>query len=242
VTATKNFEIVGHGLEDVVTKEDYKNKILPFDAERDKTIGLSHLLWLEKEQLVAQALTSTSIMTQNVVLAGTQQYSDFANSDPLADWATARAAILDGCGFMPNVAIMDIKVWNVVRFHPAVLDFLGFKWAQPGGLSVDQLAQAMGVDKILIAQARYNSANEGQSDVLAAVWGKHIVFGVIPDKADIMQQSLGYMIRYDGEAPRKVYKYPVQNPANATAILCEDDYDPLMNDVTCGYLIQNAIA
>lgn len=242
VTSTKSFYIDGHGLEDIVTDEDYRNKLQPFDAERDKTIGLSHMLWLEKEQIVANALTSTSIMTQNVTLAGTQQYNDFLNSDPLSDWATARSSVLNGCGFMPNAAIMDLAVWNVVRFHPAVLDFLGFKWAQPGGLSVDQLAQAMGVDKLLIGQARYNSANQGQTDVLSAIWGKHIVFGVIPDKAEIMQQSLGYMIRYDGQAPRKVYKYANNNPPNSNTILCEDNYDALISDVTCGYLIANAIA
>lgn len=244
VTSTTGYSIAGHGLEDIVTDEDYRNKLQPFDAEKDKTIGLTHMLWLEKEQIVAQALTSTSTMTQNVDLSGsaTKQYNDYANSDPVGDFSTARGTIVDACGFMPNVAIMDVKVWNVLRFHPGILDALGFKWAQPGGLSVDQLAVALGVDKILLGQARYNTAKEGQSDTLAAVWGKHIVFAVIPEKAAIMQQSLGYMIRYDGQAPRKVYKYPSQNPPNANKILVEDNYDALLSNVSCGYLIANCIA
>lgn len=241
-TSTTSFYIQGHGLEDIVTDEDYRNKLQPFDAERDKTIGLTTMLWLEKEQVVAQALTSTSVMTQNTTLVATQQYNDYLNSDPISDFATARGTIVDACGFMPNVAIMDVKVWNILRFHPGILDALGFKWAQPGGLSVDQLAVAMGVDKILLAQARYNNSVEGQSDTLAAVWGKHVVFAVIPEKAEIMQQSLGYMIRYDGQAPRKVYKYPSQNPPNANTILVEDNYDALLSNASCGYLIANAIA
>lgn len=242
VTSTTTYSIDGHGLEDIVTAEDYRNKLEPFDAERDKVIGLTHMLWLEKEQVVATALTSTSTMTQNVTLSGVQQYSDFLNSDPISDFATARSTIVNACGFMPNVAIMDVVVWNLLRFHPQILDAMGFKWAQPGGVSLDQLAVAMGVDKILLGQARYNSSKEGQADTLAAVWGKHIVFAVIPEKAALMQQSLGYMMRYDGEAPRKVYKFPSKNPPNANTVLVEDNYQALIRDVTCGYLIANAIA
>lgn len=242
VTSTTSFYIAGHGLEDLVTKEDYKNKMLPFDAERDKTIGLTHMLFLEKEQVVATALTSTATITQNVTLSGTQQYNDYLNSDPIADFNTARGTIIDACGFPPNTAIMDYKVWNVLRFHPAMLDALGFKWAAPGGISVDQLALAMGVEKLLIGNARYNSAKEGQTDVLSAVWGKHIVFAVIPDKAEVQQVAVGYMVRYDGEAPRRVFKYPENNPPESNVLLVEDNYDALLQSPEAAYLIANAIA
>lgn len=242
VTNSTSFYIQGHGLEDIITKEDYKNKMLPFDAEKDKTIGLTHMLYLEKEQIVANALSDTSVITQNVTLAGSQQYSDYLNSDPIADFNTARATIIDACGFPPNTAIMDYKVWNVLRFHPAMLDALGFKWAQPGGLSVDQLSTALGVEKLLIGNARYNSAKEGQTDSLSAVWGKNIVFAVIPDSAQVQQVSLGYMVRYDGEGPRRVYKYPENNPPESNVILVEDNYDALLTQPEAAYLIKSAIA
>lgn len=240
--STASFQIEGHGLEDIVTKEDYKNVQEPYDAEKDAVIGLTNLLWLVKEKGLADSLTSTSIMTQNTTLSGTGQFSDYINSDPIAKFATARSTVRSGSGVPPNVAAMDYAVWNVLRFHPQMLDALGFKQNRPGGLSQDEMAVALGVKKVLIAEAVYESAAEGQTSSLSPVWGKHIVFAVAPEKAMPYQVSLGYMVRYAGEPPRKVTKYAINNPSGATGILCEDDFDQLISNAGAGYLIYNAIA
>lgn len=244
VVNTDSFYIQGHGLEDIVTKEDYRNKMLPFDAEKDKTVGLTHMLFLEKEQIVANAMSDTSVITQNVTLSGTQQYNDKLNSDPLSDWETARATIIDASGVPPNTGIMDYKVFNTLRNHPAILDFLGFKFpgAGPGPATVQQLAMAMDVEKLLIGTARYNTAKEGQADSLGAVWGKNLIFAVCPDSSQLQQVSFGYMVRYDGEAPRRVFKYPENNPPESNVILVEDNYDALVTQAEAAYLIKNAIA
>ncbi len=239
---TTSFLIEGHGLEDLVSKEDYANVEEPFDAERDGTMALATMLWLEKEKTLADSLLSTSIMTQNTTLSGTGQFNDYANSDPIGVFTTGKNAIIDGCGQPANLAIMDLKVFNVMRYHPALLDAQGFKWDRPGGLQEAEMAKALGVDQVLFGSARYESAVEGQTSSLAAVWGKGIVFAVAPSKAEIMQKSVGYLVRPTGSQPRKVYKQANFNPPGSTALLCEDEYDMLLSDVLCGYLVANAIA
>lgn len=241
-SSTTGYNVEGHGLEGLVTKEDYANKELPFDAEKDEVDGLTTSLWLEKEKVLADSLTNTAILTQNTTLSGTAQFSDYDNSDPIAKFSDARAAVLAGCGIMPNVAVMDILVWNKLRFHPQMLDALGFKFARPNGLTYQELAQALGVDQIKIAEARYNSAKEGQTDALAAVWGKHIVFAVVPAAAQMKQVSLGYRVQIQGSMPRKVYKWDVNNPPDSKAILVEDEYDFLLSNALAAYLIKDAIA
>lgn len=240
--STSSYLIEGHGLEGFVSKEDYANVEEPFDAERDETLGVSTSLWLEKEKTLADTLTSTAIMTQNTTLSGTSQFNDYANSDPIGVISTAKNAIVDGCGMFPNLAIMDIKLWQVLRYHPALLDAQGFKWDRPGGLREDEMAKALGVDKVLFGSARYETAKEGQTSSLSAVWGKHLVFAVAPDKAEIMQKSVGYLLRPTGGQPRKVYKQSNFNPPGSTAILVEDEYDMLLSDALCGYLVANAMA
>ena len=68
------------------------------------------------------------------------------------------------------------------------------------------------------------------------------MFAFVPESAQIMQKSLGYLMRPTGGQPRKVYKEANFNPPGSTKILVEDEYDMLISDVTCGYVIKAAIA
>lgn len=240
--STSGYEIEGHGISDLVTKEDYKNVIEPFRAEEDKVMALSNILWLEKEKGLADQLGNTAVLTQNTTLVGNAQYSDPLNSQPVQDFQVARAAVYDGCGEVPNLAIMSWDVKNILKYHPQLLDLLGYKFARPGGLSDEELARALDVDKVLIGTAKYESAKEGQTSVLSSVWGKNIVFAVAPEKPQIMQVSLGYTVRYEGESPRKAYKEAQFDPPGSTKILVEDNYDQLFTNVGAAYLIKNAVA
>lgn len=240
--STQTYIMEQHGLEGVVTADDYRNVEKPFDAERDEVMGLSTLLWLGKEKALADSLGSTSVITQNTTLSGTAQFNDYANSDPIGKFKTARQTVRSGCGLPPNTAVMDWAVMNTLAYHPGILAALGFTYNRAGQLSEVELAKAMGVDKLLVAKAVYNSANEGQPDSIGAVWGKNIVFGYLPDAAVPYQKSLGYYLVYSDQKPRQVYKFAIDNPPNSTGIIVQDAYDMLISDVSCGYLIKNAIA
>lgn len=242
VRTTQGFEIEGHGLSGMVSKQDYKNVKDPFDAEKDETVGLSTILLLEKEKGLADALGSLAILTQNTTLSGTSQFNDYTNSDPLAKILAGKKAIKAGCGAVCNAMIMDYDVAETLRYHPLILDALGFKEQRPGGLNDLELAKAFNVKKVFVPNAMYNTAKEGQTDALANVWGKNLILAVIPDRAEKYQISLGYNIRLDDGQPRKVYKQPVFNPPGSTEILVEDEYDMLIADATAGYLIKDAIA
>lgn len=240
--STSSFYIEDHGLSDVVSKSDYRNYQEPFDAEADKVEDLVHAMWLGKEKALADALADTAILTQNVTLSGASQFSDYANSDPLGQFTTARKTVRDGCGLPANAAAMDWEVAEKLRYHPSLLDALGFKEQRPGGLADAELMKALNVEYLFIAKAVYNSAHEGQSDVIAPVWGKHVVMYNRPSAAAKKQKSLGYHLTLQGEMPRKVYKSPISNPPGSTELVCTDSYDQLIANVGAGYLIKNAIA
>lgn len=234
------YMVESHGLSALVTEDDYRNVELPFDAEKDEVIGLTTKILLEKEKALADALTSTSVITQNVTLAGTSQYNDFANSDPIGDWLTARQTIRANGGMPPNKAVMDWAVANTLAYHPGILDALGYAQNRAGQLSELELAKAMGVDKLVIGKVVYNSAAEGQTAVLAPVWSKAVVFYYAPDTAGKYQQSLGYQIAFSSQ--RRVFKNAVDNPPNSTEVLVDDHYDFVITDVKAAYLIKDAIA
>jgi hypothetical protein len=242
--STTSYSIEEHGLEGMVSAKDYRNVLKPFDAENDEVLGLSTMLWLEKEKSLADTLTSSSILTQYVDKSGapTEQFNDYQNSDPLSVFNTAKSTVRSGSGAIANAMILDYAVAEMLRYHPQMLDALGFKYDRPGGLTYQELASAVGVQKIFVPNVMYNSAKEGQTDSLASVWGKHIILAVIPDKAQVRQVSLGYMVRYSDKQPRQVYKQDNFNPPGSKSILVEDNYDMLISNAAAGYLIQNAIA
>lgn len=241
VVSDTSYNVESHGLEGLVTKRDYANFDAPFDAERDETMGLSTVLFLEKEKSIADALDNESVITQFVALTGEDKYSDKANSAPVDDFSAARAAVKTGCGKAPDTAWMSWDVWNMLRFHPQLLDSLGFKYDRPGGLKEMELAAALGVKRVFISEAMHETGKEGQASSLANVWGNDIFFGVLPEQAGVMQTSLGYRIGMKGQQPRKVYKEAQFNPPGSTAILVEDEYDYMLSNTGALYVIKDAI-
>jgi hypothetical protein len=238
-----HYYIENHGLEEVVTREEYDNFELPFDAERDKTLALTYANLVAKEYALAYAMSSTAAnLTQNTTLTGTSQFSDFVNSDPISQINTARESVRAGCGFYPNVAWMEAAVFEKLRIHPQIWDRLGFKYNQTGQLTQDNVGQALNVKKVLIAEAVYDSSSEGQTATIAPIWGKDLYLGVVADNPAIMQKTLGYYLYFKKRGKRTVYKYAINNPAEATGIQCRDDYDQLLSDVTCAYAMYGAIA
>lgn len=246
VTPTKRgsttYNVESHALEGIVSERDYANVENPFDAESDETMGLTTLIVTNKEKILADKLFDTAIITQNVTLAGSDQFNDYVNSDPLARFKTAHNAILDGCGKSANAAVMSKKVFNTLKYHPAILDTLGFKYNQMGTLSEADIMKALDVQYLYIGDAAYNSAKEGQSDTLSQIWGNSILFYVKPQTAAKYQTAFGYQVKMRGSKQRGVYKYNPNNPVNATAIIVKDDYSFELVNTKAAYLIKNAIA
>ncbi len=237
----KTFLIQPHELQGEVTESDYRNVELPFDAEKDETLGLTTLIAIEKEYLFATAVQNSSIITNNITLAGTSKFSDYANSNPVKVVKDAQNAVLTACGSMPNKAIVPALVANTLRYHPQVLSNLGFQQNRAGQLSNEEIAKFLGVAEIYIPDAAYNSAKEGQADSMSQIFGNHITFLVAPKQASKYQVSFGYYIKRSGVGPRRVKKWSIEETFGNTGILVGDYYQFRIVDATAGYLIKDAI-
>ena len=115
-------------------------------------------------------------------------------------------------------------MFNVLKYHPAILRTLGYADNRAGQLSVSEIAKAMGVDILHIGDVSYNNAKLGQTDNLTQIWGNHIVFYHAPKTAQKYQLSFGYYMTLKGRGPRRVYKYLANNPPGAKNIIVQDDY------------------
>ena len=242
-TSSDSYNIEDHGLFDVITENDMRNFEKPFDAEVDTTLSLVLAQMLAKENGLATARRSTAIITQNTTLSGNNQYNKLSHADstPLADKLVADAAIRDAIGRKPNVLIASEETIDNLRFHDSLMDNLGFKFNRTGGMTVDELARAMQVEKILIGKAMYNSAKEGQTDVLTSIWGNDLIYAHVAKPA-LRQKTLGFEFRKSGTSPRQVFKYNPVMPVKSKGVIVTDNYDQNLLEVNAAYLIKDAIA
>jgi hypothetical protein len=245
--ATDTFKIISHGLKQVISPEDYANVKKPFDAEKEAVLFMTLRMLIEKEVGLASVLTDTSVITNNTTLSGTDQWNDEDNSDPKGDATIARASIRGLVGLYPDLVVMSPEVAEQLRKHPAVLDTLKYTIAVQGGATDADLAKYLGVERLLIASAIYNSSVEGQADNIVPIWGKDVLFCISPKRSALMQKSLGYDIRLGGEKSRKVTKEVLSEPMSyfglsPKMIRVADAYAHAITDVNCAYLIKDAVA
>lgn len=238
------YVLVKHGLSGVVTEEDYKNEEQPFDARKDKIMDLTDKIKLGRERALAASLGSTSVLTNNVTLSGTDQYTDYTNSAPLEDWATGRKSIYDNSGQIVEgaggFAIMPWPVYNVLKFHPDLTDQFKYVGAAKKGLDFEQMRSVMGVSRLLVPYCQYNSADEGATDSIAACWANDIIIGFAPQRGTKHIESLGFYITR-GTKDTRIFVNPLKNPPNADELLIDIEYDFLLTEVGAAYLIKDAI-
>lgn len=237
------YDIVEHGLQGTITDRDFRNVEKPYDARIDETLALTTHLWLGKEKGLADTLQNPTIITQGKTLAGNAQYNnrDHADSNPIEDMQEARDTILDAIGVSPNVAIMGRKTFNALRFHEQLLRSLGFSDNRAGSLSAQELAMALELDEIFVGDAVFNSAKQGQTAVIDQVWGKDLIYAKIGAPA-LRQKVLGWEIRKSGTSPRQVVRQKNFTPVGSEEIAVTDNYDQLILNAECAFLIQDAIA
>lgn len=239
VRSSLTYLLETHALEGVVTADDYANVEQPYDAEADEVAGLTHLILTNKEKAFADQMMSTSVFTGRTTTPGTK-YGN-SSSDPLADFKTAQNAIVDSVGMQPNAVVMSQKVFNILKYHPQLADVLGFKYNQIGSLSALDIANALNVEEVLIANAPWNTAKEGQSDAISQIWADSILFYVKPKAAAKYQVSLGYSMKMGGDLGRSVFKYDLNNPPGSSGIIVQDTYQCKIVNAKAGYLLNSVL-
>lgn len=226
-----------HALKGFVADEVQDQADAALNPLIDETENITEKLLLDREITLATMLASTGNMTQNTTLSGTSQWSDYNNSDPIADVRTARTTIHTNTFKRPNTMFMSKTVFDVLVDHPAVIERI--KYSQLGVVTAELMARVFQVDKIIVGEAGYNSAAEGQTDSLAYVWGKHCWLAYISPVIRLKMLTLGATFTYK---TRIVKRWRDEDREGTYVRIGQDNYQQSLIAAACGYLIKNAIA
>ena len=171
----------------------------PIDVDRDATEFVTRDLILTKEvQWAAKYFVTgagwTGTSTGSNVTPSTLW--DVSGSTPITDIRTQLRAIKSKNGFRGNKIIMGDDTWDVLQDHPDFLERI--KYTTVAIVTSGLLASVLGIDEVLIGGAVINTANEGQTDSLGWLFGKHVLCVYAPARPGLMTPSAGYTFMWQG--------------------------------------------
>lgn len=233
---TDTYACEEHALNDLIDDREYANADKPLDVKRDTIENLTDLLLLAQEKRVADLVFSTTNITNNTTLVGTDQWSDAENSDPIGDIVDAKKTVHSNIFLQPNTLILGKEVFDILTQHPDILD--RYKWTKEGIITADMLAKLFGFDRVLVGEAGYDSANEGQDEDIDYVWGKDALIAYIEPRPSLRRPSLGYTFQARPFQVRSARIETKHSDWFETSHIVDEN----LVAVDCAYLIKSAVA
>jgi hypothetical protein len=136
-----------------------------------------------------------TVITQNANLASTptSQWSDYVNSDPVAEVLKQRRAVQQQIGDFPNYMLLSQPVLDTLANHPRILDRV--KYTANGArnqLDEQDLARVFKVEKVVVSAALYQTVPEGEADSLGYIMGRNAMLFYRPERPGIRVPTFGY--------------------------------------------------
>lgn len=167
-----SFKCKEFALESAIPWSKMKNADGAINLERRHSTGLGAKLRLRREKAVADLLTGSTFTNTAALAAADRWNADTSN--PVKKVAEAISAVRALTGLEPNTVAMGAQVWDALKLHPDMTSRVaGLVAGTPATLA--QAAAALGVERVLVSSAVYNSAGEGAAAVYGPVWGKTAV-------------------------------------------------------------------
>jgi hypothetical protein len=140
---------------------------IPFSLRQEAAQNVVDQIQLNREVRVSTFVNSTSsYLTGYYVDKASAKWSDFANSDPIADVKDAISKML----IRPTVAVTSRRVADILQRHPKVAVALGGSQSSGMYYPLDQIARLMGLREIIVGDTLYQTSKPGQTLVTGNIW------------------------------------------------------------------------
>lgn len=237
VAPTGTFSTSDHALKGFVSDEVQDQADSALNPLIDETETITEKLMLDRETNAANLLFSTTNITNNTTLSGTSQWSDYDNSDPIGDIRTARISVHQNTFKLPNTLVLGKQVYDILIEHPQVIERI--KYSQLGIATPELLARIFQVDKVVVGYAGSLSSKEGQTDVLAYIWGKYALVAFIAPQVRLRMLTLALNFVY---SQRTAKRWRDEDREGTYVRIGNDNYQMNIIAAACGYLIAGAVA
>ena len=214
-----------------------------FDPMMTATEGLTNLILTDREIRVAAKVQSPASYapTRRIVLAGTDQFSDYDHSRPLD---LIKEGFNSTLIFRPNTMVMSREGWSVVSSHPHIVNAVRGQTTIRGIVSPEEFVRLFsgeGLKNLLIGEGFVNMARPGQISNIQRTWGKSIsLLYIDPTSRPEGGATWGMTAQY---GTRVAFSWDDRNIGikGGTVVRVGEQVSEIVTAPDVGYLIQNAV-
>lgn len=171
----------------------------PLQPRRDSAELVAHKLMLKREYTFMDKFLKSDVWGTDIDLdSSDDQWSDYANSDPITYITQKRRDIYNETGFKPNRLLIGGEVWDSLKDHPEILDRVKYT-REAIDINPSLVARAFDLDDIVIAEGLYSNAAEGETDLnLTPFVDKKALLYYAPRRPSLLTPSAGYIFTWNG--------------------------------------------
>lgn len=170
------------------------------DFEKFTAVRLRAMALRRKEIRVKDLCHDTTNFTGATgTLAITNEWDDSTNAIPINDVQTGMKAIRDKCGLSLFHLQISWNSWLDLSLCSQIREVLKYTEKPEGFMPLNALAQALGVAKVVVGDAKTNTANLGLTASLGDVWSDEYAFLYVPCGADVVSPGIGRTFFYNEE-------------------------------------------
>lgn len=221
----------------------------PLNADRATVNFVTQQALIERDARVAAAVWTTGIWGTDST-PGTLWSA--GSSDPIGDMRTGIRTVATNTGYRPNTLTLGADTWDILQDHSDLLDRI--KHTQTGVVTEDLLANILKLDKVVVAEATYNSASAGATATMTELFGaKHALLTYSASAPSHDEPSAGYTFSWSefdnvtggdsvsmaGAAAIKTWREDDPDGEYFRAMM---SFDPKVTASDCGYFFNGAVA
>lgn len=242
---TQQYNALGYWLEAVLDRDTVANEDAAVNQEQAYTEWLTYQALLNREIKFAADFFKTGVWGTSNALSGTDQWSDFDDSNPITDSKTSKQTVEKNTGQPPNTLVINAEVWdNGLSEHPLILD--KFKHTQRGILTRELVAPVLDVDRILVARAIRNTAVEKaegtESYTGAYIFGKNALFVNVVPGVGLLQPAAGKTFKWNPNGLSMQIERYEEERSDADILRIRDYFDQKITSKEHGYMFTSAVA
>lgn len=222
---------------------------IPFSLRASAVRNVTNQIQLNREIRVATLVNSTASYSTGYTADKTAaRWSDFTNSDPVADVRDAQSKML----IRPNIGVTSRRVADILERHPKVAAALGGSLQSGQYNDLQRVARLFNLREIIVGDTLYQTSARGQTLATGNIWADnfamHYQDGVdasgITSLSGPMDQSPAFLATFqlgDWVASEKVFEPGDMGILGGVKVLAGERVLERQVAPFAGYLFSNVV-